>query len=172
MAKDYRKFLAGQMGESLVVAELGRLGIVATSFSGNLPDADIVAFYEGRNIHVQVKAMRTVSAHSNARTFLDIEFDGPKQIIKGRKALPESGLIYVYVKLGDAAGQDRFFILTYGDMQDVIYEGYRSYLARKDYIRPKNPASTHCSIGESDLLKFENNWDLIKGRLGIPIASS
>lgn len=167
MAKNYSRFLAGQMGESLVVAELGRLGVVATSFSGNLPNADIVAFFEGRNIHVQVKAMRTISGHSDARNFLNIEFDGSRQIITGQKDLPDSELIYVYVKLGAQAGQDKFFVLTYGDMQEIIHRGYRNYLESKGGIRPRNPKSTHCSIAENELAQFENNWGLIKDRLGM-----
>lgn len=36
--RSFNNQLAGQIGESLVVAELGRRGIVATAFAGNVPD--------------------------------------------------------------------------------------------------------------------------------------
>ena len=39
--KNYSTQLAGQIGESLVVAELGKRGVIATAFSGNVPDIDI-----------------------------------------------------------------------------------------------------------------------------------
>ena len=39
----------------MVVAELGRRGIVATAFAGNVPDIDIVAYADGATTHLQVK---------------------------------------------------------------------------------------------------------------------
>lgn len=56
MARGFSAQLAGQMGEALVVAELGRRGIVATSFAGNLPDIDLLAWRKGRSLALQVKA--------------------------------------------------------------------------------------------------------------------
>jgi len=43
LARNFSTQLAGQIGESLVVAELGRRGIVATAFAGNVPDIDLLA---------------------------------------------------------------------------------------------------------------------------------
>jgi hypothetical protein len=34
--------LAGQVGEFLVCAELGRRGFIATSFAGNVPEFDLI----------------------------------------------------------------------------------------------------------------------------------
>ena len=45
--KDFSKRLAGQIGEHLVVAELGRREIIATPFAGNVPDIDILAYANG-----------------------------------------------------------------------------------------------------------------------------
>ena len=55
-ARNFSNQLSGQIGEALVVAELGRLGIVATAFAGNVPDIDILACKEGKSTAVQVKA--------------------------------------------------------------------------------------------------------------------
>ncbi|MEY4947887.1 MAG: hypothetical protein RL698_98 [Pseudomonadota bacterium] len=46
MSSGRRNKLVGQIGEFLVCAELGRLGYVATPFSGNVPDFDIIAVDE------------------------------------------------------------------------------------------------------------------------------
>ena len=55
-ARNFSNQLSGQIGEALVVVELGRLGIVATAFAGNVPDIDILAYKEGKSKAVQVKA--------------------------------------------------------------------------------------------------------------------
>lgn len=47
MPRNFNTQLAGQVGESLVVAELGRRGIVATALAGNVPDIDILAYRDG-----------------------------------------------------------------------------------------------------------------------------
>ena len=45
--KNFSNQLTRQISENLVVAELGRREIVATTFSGSVPDIDILA-YENR----------------------------------------------------------------------------------------------------------------------------
>ena len=49
--------LTGQIGEHLVVAELGRRMIIATPFSGNVPDIDVIAYANKKSTHIQVKAI-------------------------------------------------------------------------------------------------------------------
>jgi hypothetical protein len=41
--------LTGQVGEFLVCAELGRRGILATPFAGNVPEFDVIAVGEGHS---------------------------------------------------------------------------------------------------------------------------
>jgi hypothetical protein len=53
MARSFKTQLAGQIGESLVVAELGRRGIVATTFAGNVPDIDLL----GTEVFKQLRDM-------------------------------------------------------------------------------------------------------------------
>ncbi|HEY5505683.1 MAG TPA: hypothetical protein VIK28_11045 [Sedimentisphaerales bacterium] len=43
MKSGYSNQVTRQIGEHLVVAELGRRGILATPFAGNVPDYDILA---------------------------------------------------------------------------------------------------------------------------------
>jgi len=70
MPRNFKTQLAGQIGESLVVAELGRRGIVATTFAGNVPDIDILAYRDGATVAVQVKSVRAGNVSFNARRFM------------------------------------------------------------------------------------------------------
>ncbi|ARE81884.1 hypothetical protein ROSMUCSMR3_00379 [Roseovarius mucosus] len=169
MVKDYKRYRVAQMGESLVVAELGRNGIVATSFSGNLPEADIVATCDGKTLLLQVKTMSGTSTHVKAEDLLDIELDFPKQTVTPKPALGNPDLIFVYVQLGDNLAGVKFYILTQLQLQEIIFDGYKNYLDKNDGERPRNKESKHASISIDQLANFEGNWDLIKERLGMPL---
>jgi Holliday junction resolvase len=66
MVKNYTTKLSGQVGENLVVAELGRRGIVATALAGNAPDIDILAYANGKSVAIQVKSIRKGDLSVNA----------------------------------------------------------------------------------------------------------
>ena len=51
--------LSKQLSENLVTAELARRGVIATPFSGNVPDFDILAFKNGKSTPIQVKSAKT-----------------------------------------------------------------------------------------------------------------
>jgi len=53
MATGLNSKLTGQIGGHLVTAELGRRGIIATPFSGNVPEIDILAHANGITGHIQ-----------------------------------------------------------------------------------------------------------------------
>lgn len=163
-----RKFstkLAGQIGEALVVAELGRRGIVATAFAGNVPDIDLLAYFGGKTLPLQVKAFRGVSMHLNAARYLKITMEGSLQKIDGIDTELDSELIYVFVKIGNRLGEDRFFILTQGELQKIIHDHHSAYLEKHKGIRPRNPESKHVGLLLSDLQVQQDRWDVIEGRL-------
>lgn len=59
MATGLSNKLVGQSGEYLVAMELSRRGLIATTFTGNVPHYDIIASdITGRHFTVQVKAGR------------------------------------------------------------------------------------------------------------------
>src|SRR5262249_39805385 len=59
MATGRQNYLTKQTGEYLVAAELSRRGLIATTFTGNVPHYDIIASNEhGKHVSVQVKASR------------------------------------------------------------------------------------------------------------------
>lgn len=165
LARSFKSQLAGQIGESLVVAELGRRGIVATAFAGNVPDIDLLAYANHTTCHLQVKAWRIGAVSFDAERFISIRFDGDRQVIGDIEEPLDGSLIYVFVKIGDGAGRDRFFILRQSDLQHIIVANYGAWLHKHGGIRPRNPLTTHCAVNENQLTPFEGNWALIDDRL-------
>lgn len=163
MAK--RKFstqIAGQIGEALVVAELGRRGIVATSLAGNVPDIDLLAYLDGKSFPLQVKTWRSGSVHLDAKRFLKITMEGTLQKIHGIDTELDPELIYVFVKIGERLGEDSFFILTQGSLQKIVCDHHSAYLAKHNGVRPKSPESTHLSLSLQELKVYQDNWNVIK----------
>jgi hypothetical protein len=160
--KGRRNKLVGQIGEYLASAELARRDFIATPFAGNVPEFDILAVDSRlETIPIQVKTIRGGSWQFNAGEFLTIEFNGKIQRIIGKRKLPHQYLIYIFVKLGESYGGDEFFLLDKSELQDIIFKNYSAYIKRKGGVRPKNPASTHCSITPSDLEGFRDNWPIL-----------
>ncbi len=165
MTKNFSTQLSGQIGENLLVAELGRRGIVATTFSGNVPDIDVLAYRNGKSIPIQVKALKKGSLSVNASHYLRIEFDRNIQIVKGKKQDIDRELIFVIIILGEKLGDDKFYICKQGFIQDIIYKGHTSFLKKHNGIRPRQPLSTHCAYKEKDLMAKRGDWELIEKAL-------
>jgi hypothetical protein len=171
MSRNFKTQLAGQIGESLVVAELGRRGIVATSFAGNVPDIDILAYRDGCTLALQVKSLRAGSASFDAKRFMQIEFEGDRQIITGPATGLDNTLIFVFVSVGQELGKDRFFILRQAQSGCIIRDNHVAWLAKHSGIRPRNPQSTHTAVSLKDLDAYHDNWALIESALGPAQAS-
>jgi len=154
--------LTGQIGEYLVAAELGRRGIIATPFAGNVPDIDIVAYANNMTIPIQVKAKRKkgYAWQFSATKFLEIEIEDDFQKIIGRNTSLDRDLLCVFLRLGDSLGEEAFFILPQGWLQDFFMRNY------KGGHRTKNPKSYHCAIWEKHMQEHIDRWDLIKSALG------
>jgi hypothetical protein len=160
--------LAGQIGEYLVCAELGRRGLVATPFSGNVPTFDVLATDElCRTVPIQVKATRGDNWPSDARTWMDIEFDRDTGVQKclGPAPISNPELIYVCVTIASPGGRDRFFVLTMADLQKVCVDGYARWMGPHQWKRPRSAESYDCRYGVDAISGFEDNWDLIIRRL-------
>jgi hypothetical protein len=99
--KRYQSQLSGQIGESLVVAELGRRGIIATSFSGNVPDINLLAWRNGRSIGLQVKSLKKGTLGVDARKFICIDQCGEMQNVTGIRSDMSPELIYVFVYVSE-----------------------------------------------------------------------
>ncbi len=170
MSRGRRNQLTGQIAEHLVVAELGRLGLAATGFSGNIPTFDVLAVDENcRVVPIQVKASTGDNWPSDARTWMEIKVEAEtlRQDFRGPSRLATPDLIYVCVAIAPhgADRRDRFFVLTMEELQRVCIEAYSNWMVPKDWKRPRNPHSFDCRFDISHLTRFEGNWDLIRNRL-------
>lgn len=152
--------LTRQIGEHLVVSELGRRGYVATPFSGNVPLYDVLAADRtGRAVPIQVKAINGPSWQFSATTFLSVEVIDGEQIVRGKTTLPDPDLLCIFVFVRKP-GEDEFFIFRLRYLQEHFARWYKSGR------RPNNPNSMHCAIWPKDLEQFRNNWELVDIVLG------
>jgi len=175
MATGQNTKLTGAVGEFLVAAELCRRGLLVTPFAGNVPHFDIIASGQnGGHVAVQVKAINGLTWQFDVRKFLDVKLDGEakRQILGAPQPEPFPGLMCVLVVLKNA-GQDRFFVLEWRELQQALIHAYSRYLSKHDFIRPRAPDSFHAAIAISDLELFENEWHKILERVPpVPDAST
>ncbi len=166
MATGRSNKLVGQTGEYLVAAELSRRGLIATTFTGNVPHYDIIASDDtGRHVSVQVKASRGPSwQFGNIKQYCDITFDGKRQIIGDNKPCPVQRLIVTFVKI-EEDGNDRFYILQWKRLRDLLVDHHRAFLERHNGIRPRKWDSFHCAIAETTLHQYQDKWDTIRKSL-------
>ncbi|WP_341649102.1 hypothetical protein [Thauera humireducens] len=111
--------LTRQIGEHLVASELGRMDIIATPFSGNVPQFDLLASTQtGSAFPVQVKAINGPSWQFNAASFLQIEIKDDYQTVLGPRQGIDQSIVCVLVLLR-SAGTDAFYTLTVADLQEL-----------------------------------------------------
>lgn len=166
MATGRSNKLVGQTGEYLVAAELSRRGLIATTFTGNVPHYDIIASNErGKLVSVQVKASRGSSwQFGDITRFCEISFKGKRQIVGGPKPCPVQRLVVVFVVIG-ANGEDRYYILTWRTLRDLIVKGHKAYLARRNGMRAEKWDSLHSAITEKTLKPHKDKWEIIERKL-------
>ncbi|MDH5666831.1 MAG: hypothetical protein OEY86_02320 [Nitrospira sp.] len=161
MATGLSSKLTGQIGEHLVTAELGRMGIIATPFSGNVPDIDILAHANRVTGHIQVKAINRDSWQFDIRRFLDVELTAKGQIVKGKNRGLDRSIICVFVSLGAQLGEDKFYIFKQGWLQNYFAGRYKG---RK---LPKNINSFHCAIWERDMRQHLEKWKIVTNKFKV-----
>jgi len=166
MAKGRSNKLVGQTGEYLIAAELSRRGLIATTFTGNVPHYDIIASDEaGRHVSVQVKASRGPSwQFGNITQYCDITFDDKRQVVGDLKPCPVLRLIVTFVKIEDY-GNDRFYILPWERLRDLLVDHHKAFLAKHDGIRPNKWDSLHSAIAEKTFRPYQDEWETIKKNL-------
>ena len=158
--------LVGQAGEYLVAAELCRRGYIATTFTGNVPDYDIIASNEnGKHVSVQVKASRSSSwQFGDISRYCRISFKGRHQIVGRPKICPVQRLVVVFVVIGAKRG-DKFYIMTWTALRNLLIKHHKAMLAKHGGKRPKRWDSLHCAILENVLTPHLGTWDVVKNCL-------
>jgi hypothetical protein len=125
--------LIRQVGEHLVTAELGRRGIIASPFAGNVPDIDILGFANGVSAPLQVKAIKGDSWQFDIRYFLDVTLGQKGQKIHGPNTALDRNIICVFVGLGNGLGNDEFYVFRLGWLQDYFMRSYEGRKPPKNY---------------------------------------
>ena len=166
MRKGLSTKLAGQVGEFLVCAELGKRELIATSFTGNVPEFDLLVADEHlKTVPIQVKTSRTDNWPTRANLWIDIKIDHDKkiQIDHGNAKIPNPNLIYICVSLAnlESDAKDRFFILQKSDLQTICSANYREWMEGMAWKRPKNYESLDNRFYLDNLKPFEDNWQLV-----------
>ncbi len=157
--------LTKQVGEYLVAAELARRGLLSATFAGSVRHYDVIASGPtGGHVPIQVKTINGGAWQLDIRDFVEVAMDGNRQIVGAPKPAPYAKLVYVFVAL-QAYGSDRFFILAYEPLRDLLLDGYKGYLARNREVRPKNPRSFHTALKPQSLAEFRDCWDTILQRV-------
>ena len=166
MASGRSNKIVGQTGEYLVAAELGRRGLIATTFTGNVPHYDIIASDEhGRHVSVQVKTVRgSIWQFADIGHYCDIRFRGNTQIVGRAKKCPVRDLVVVFVKLDDD-GADRFYILPWVKLRDRLVRRHKQYLQKHNGVRPQRWDSKHTAISEKDLAPYQDKWETIAANI-------
>ena len=158
--------IVGQTGEYLVAAELSRRGLIATTFTGNVPYYDIIASNDiGKHVSVQVKASKTGSwQFSYVTDFCDVEVEGKRQIIGRKKKCPVENLIMVFVVVSEGRG-DRYYVLSWEDLRDIVVKHHKEYLKKHNGVRPRNHRSLHVGVKEVYLAAHNEKWEVVENKL-------
>jgi len=159
--------LTGATGEFLVAAELCRRDLIATPFAGNVPHYDVIASGpDGGHVPVQVKAVNGNTWQFNIRAFVDVEFQGERQVLGPKAPSPYPNLQVVLVALANGArDRDRFFILSWEQLRDLLFDLHQQFLAKHGGKRPKAPHSLHVALPLDAVREFEDEWQVIEAAL-------
>lgn len=157
--------LTKQRGEYLVAAELTRRGLLVATFSGNVPDFDLVAVRpDGSTALVQVKASASTSWQLKMDDFVEVEDNeaNQRQILHGLRPLQNSMIVWVMLQLRPE-GAPRYWVLRLGEVQQIVYDSYEAMLAKVRGHRPRQWRSHHTAIWPSQLEGHEDRWELVVG---------
>ena len=166
VARGRNNQLLKQAGEYLVASELARRGLLVATFSGNVPDLDIIATgLNGSSCPIQVKTIKAGGWQFSLERFVEITFQGRKQLVGSKKPLQMPNLVCVFVLAAETYGGDQFFVVEWSKVQDILIDAHTRYLDSCGGIRPKNPESLHCSIFPFDVQEYKDNWSVITSRL-------
>lgn len=171
MATGYSNRAIGQAGEFAVCAQLGKMGLIAAPFAGNVPIYDILVTDEQlRTVPIQVKTTLGNSTWmmGDARQYMHIAFEAQSGVQTVGEMVDHAhpSLIVIYAWLSKTpAHSDRYFIMTRADVNRIAREAYSNWMAKHNGVRPRKPESYHLALGIVDFHDWENRWDLITSQL-------
>jgi hypothetical protein len=143
----------GQAGEHYVAAELCRRGAYAVTFSGNIPNFDIISSNreQTRAIQIQVKTKRTKGAWQASIT----------QGRPRRKSRDEIRF-WILVDMSKPLGElPDFYIMPEYWIQNDIHKHHTAYLAKHGGKRPSGSESKHTRISMNRVEQWKGRWDIL-----------
>ena len=144
----------GQAGEHYVAAELCRRGAYAVTFSGNIPNFDIIASNreQTRAVQIQVKTKRTKGVwHASS------DHGRPRG-----KPKNEEIRFWVLVDLSKPLGElPDFYVIPEYWVQNDIHKNHTAYLAKHGGKRPSGSESKHHSITMKRVEQWKGRWDIL-----------
>jgi hypothetical protein len=151
MNKQSKKLKLSLAGEFLVAGELLRRGITAVVTYGNAKKADVIAVWNDKTLHIEVK--------TTSQT---------KWVIG--KSIPENDdTIWILVFIPeDEAKSPSYFVLKGSDLNKILLPIYESY--NKDYPKKDGKPSERKGVYSVSQQLVEDtlaDWSKIKQALGI-----
>ena len=143
----------GRAGEHFVAAELHRRGAYAVTFSGNMPEIDILAsdVARTRTVSIQVKTKTAGAWQTSVKRG------------RRRRKSPDETDFWVFVDLGkDSEPRPDYFITPRWWIENSIYRRHRAYLARHGGHRARSPESTHHAIPVDAIEEWRERWDVLR----------
>lgn len=146
-----------QIGEALVVAELGKRNCAATSFAGNVPHFDIVAVNKEQKIRlIQVKTKNKGDWQLGIDNLWNIKCEDDVQIKKEPAYI--INLFYVFVNL--SKDKPEFFACKAEKIAAILAKTYFNNQGRRKRNLKKGKPVFHCTIKPDDLRGLDD-WEII-----------
>ena len=142
----------GQAGEHFVAAELHRRGAYAVTFSGNMPNIDILAsdVDQFRTVAIQVKTKTAGTWHTS--------------ILRGevREEKADEDRFWILVDIGrDPEVPPAYWVVPEWWMLNHIHVRFRERIAVHGGARLRNPDSKHFAIVPKNVAEWRGRWDLL-----------
>jgi len=151
-----------RLGEALAVAELSRRGYIATTFSSNVPQIDIIAIGSTGASTIQVKTNAKGEFHVDASEWLELVQQDGIQSVVGKKRRLNPNLVWVFVHPGKVYGEDLFFICTESEFQESVKKGYEELLVKNEGARKRRPEATHIVMHfDENLSDCKDKWEKV-----------
>jgi hypothetical protein len=142
----------GRTGEHFVAAELHRRDAYAVTFSGNMPDIDILAsdVSRARTVSIQVKTKTTGTWQTSTRRG------------RPREENPYETEFWIFVDVGrNPEIRPHYFVVPSWWIENSIHVEHQAYIARHSGQRARSPQSTHHAVPLSRVEQWRERWDVL-----------
>ena len=155
-------------GEYYVAAELNRRGAYAVTFSGNMPEVDVMASNADRThtVYIQVKTNDVQAKTKKTGTW---------QLSKGKREgeqPPRKHHFWIFVTLSSSQEQHsqeqqpNYWIVPDEDMRSDIKKRVQEYVSDKGYRNLEHwladGRSPHHNIQEQHVEQWKDCWDILE----------